>query len=136
MPSLPEYVDGLPNLSGSEDLIERTMAGAAGRRVFLDESRIPFERIRSACAIALHMHQPLTPTGGDELHTAALIGNLQTMAEHPGIGDNHNAPAFRRCYAAWANSFLHCLPRAWSRGSCSSTPARCCMACASWARTT
>ena len=99
MPSLPEYVDGLPNLSGSEDVVERAIAESAGRSVFLDESRIPFERIRSACAIALHMHQPLTPTGGDDLHTAALIGNLQTMAEHPGIGDNHNAPAFRRCYA-------------------------------------
>jgi hypothetical protein len=99
MPSLPEYVDGLPNLSGSEDVVERAIAESAGRSVFLDESRIPFERIRSACAIALHMHQPLTPTGGDDLHTAALIGNLQTMAEHPGIGDNHNAPAFQRCYA-------------------------------------
>jgi len=99
MPSLPEYVDGLPNLSGSEDLIERAIAEAAGRRVFLDDSRIRFDRIRSACAIALHMHQPLTPTGGDDLHTAALIGNLQAMAEHPGVGDNHNAPAFRRCYA-------------------------------------
>ena len=99
MSSLPEYVDGLPNLSGSEDLVARAIAEAAGRSVFLDDSRIPFKRIRSACAIALHMHQPLTPTGGDDLHTAALIGNLQTMAEHPGIGDNHNAPAFRRCYA-------------------------------------
>ena len=67
MSSLPEYVDGLPNLSGSEDLIERTMAAAGDRPVFLDESRIPFDRIRSACALALHMHQPLTPTGGDEL---------------------------------------------------------------------
>ena len=99
MPSLPEYVDGLPNLSGSEDLVQRAIAEAAGNRVFLDDSRIRFDRIRSACAIALHMHQPLTPTGGDDLHTAALIGNLQTMAEHPGVGDNHNAPAFRRCYA-------------------------------------
>jgi hypothetical protein len=99
MPTLPEYVDGLPNLSGSEDVVERAIAESASRSVFLDESRVPFERIRSACAIALHMHQPLTPTGGDDLHTAALIGNLQTMAEHPGIGDNHNAPAFRRCYA-------------------------------------
>ena len=99
MSSLPEYVDGLPNLSGSEDLVERAIAEAADVNVFLDDSRIRFDRIRSACAIALHMHQPLTPTGGDELHTAALIGNLQTMAEHPGVGDNHNAPAFRRCYA-------------------------------------
>ncbi len=92
-------MDGLPNLSGSEDLIERTIAAARDRPVFLDDSRIPFDRIRSACAIALHMHQPLTPTGGDDLRTAALIGNLQTMLEHPGIGDNHNAPVFRHCYA-------------------------------------
>jgi hypothetical protein len=99
MSSLPEYVDGLPNLSGSEELIERTLAEARDRPVFLEDSRIPFDRIRSACAIALHMHQPLTPTGGDDLRTAALIGNLQFMLEHPGIGDNHNAPVFRHCYA-------------------------------------
>jgi len=99
MSPLPETMDGLPNLSGSEDLIERCIAAARDRPVFLDDSRIPFDRIRSACAIALHMHQPLTPTGGDELRTAALIGNLQTMLEHPGIGDNHNASVFRHCYA-------------------------------------
>jgi hypothetical protein len=99
MSPLPETVDGLPNLSGSEDLIERTIAAARDCPVFLDDSRIPFDRIRSACAIALHMHQPLTPTGGGDLRTAALIGNLQTMLEHPGLGDNHNAPVFRHCYA-------------------------------------
>lgn len=99
MSPLPETLDGLPNLSGSEDLIERTMAAARDCPVFLDDSRIPFDRIRSACAIALHMHQPLTPTGGEDLRTAALIGNLQTMLEHPGIGDNHNASMFRQCYA-------------------------------------
>jgi hypothetical protein len=99
MSPLPETIDGLPNLSGSEELIERSIAAARDRPVFLDDSHIPFDRIRSACAIALHMHQPLTPTGGDELRTAALIGNLQTMLEHPGIGDNHNASVFRHCYA-------------------------------------
>jgi hypothetical protein len=97
--TIPEYVDGLPNLSGAEDAIEHVLQAAASRPVFLDESPIAFERIRSACAIALHMHQPLAPSGGDDLGTAALIGNLQAMAEHPGIGDNHNAPVFRRCYA-------------------------------------
>jgi hypothetical protein len=59
--------------------------------------------VRSACAVALHMHQPLTPSGGDDLRSAGLIGNLQWMAEHPGIGDNHNAPVFRRCYARMAD---------------------------------
>jgi hypothetical protein len=97
--TIPEYVDGLPNISGAEREIEQAIAAARPRPVFLAESGIAFDRIRSACAIALHMHQPLTPSGGDDLRTAALIGNLQFMAEHPGIGDNHNAPVFRRCYA-------------------------------------
>jgi hypothetical protein len=99
MATIPEDVDGLPNLSGAEEVIEQAIETARRQPVFLPESRIAFARIRSACAIALHMHQPLTPTGGEELGTAALIGNLQYMAEHPGIGDNHNAGVFRRCYA-------------------------------------
>src|SRR5208282_1241632 len=57
-----------------------------------------YARIRSACAIALHMHQPLIPAGGDNLRTAAMISNLQYMLEHQNIGDNHNAPLFRWCY--------------------------------------
>jgi hypothetical protein len=97
--ALPEYVDGLPNLCGAEGLVERTVAAARDHPVFLPESRVDFSRIRGACAIALHMHQPLVPAGGEDLRSAALIGNLQFMAEHPDIGDNHNAPAFRRCYA-------------------------------------
>jgi hypothetical protein len=96
---LPECVDGLPNLSGSEDPVARAIAEARDRPVFLADSRIDFRRVRSACAIALHMHQPLVPAGGPDLRTAALIGNLQHMLEHPGEGDNHDAPAFRRCYA-------------------------------------
>jgi len=103
MTAIPEIVDGLPNLSGAEDLIERTVAQSRDQPVFLDDSRIAFDRIRSACAVALHMHQPLTPSGGDDLRTAALISNLQYMAEHPGIGDNHNAPVFRHCYARMAD---------------------------------
>ena len=58
----------------------------------------PFAGIQSAFAIALHMHQPLIPAGGDDLRTAALISNLRYMFEHPDIGDNHNASVFRWCY--------------------------------------
>ena len=67
MSQIPEYVDDLPNLSGSEDTLERALAAVRDRPVFLDESRIAFDRIRSACAIALHMHQPLTPSGATTL---------------------------------------------------------------------
>ncbi len=98
MSTLPEYIDGLPNISGFEQEIAGAIAENRGRPVFLHESRIDFSRIRSACAIALHMHQPLIPAGSDDLHTAEIISNLQYMMEHPDIGDNHNAAAFNWCY--------------------------------------
>ena len=58
--------------------------------------------VRSACAVALHMHQPLIPAGGDELTSASIISNLQYMFEHPGEGDNHNAAVFHQCYRRMA----------------------------------
>jgi hypothetical protein len=54
--------------------------------------------VDSAFAVALHMPQPLIPAGGAELRSAAIVSNLQWMLEHPDIGDNHNAAAFRWCY--------------------------------------
>jgi len=98
MTELPEHIDGLPNISGHEQIIARMVKEAQDRSVFLPESRADFGSIHSACAIALHMHQPLIPAGGDDLRTAAIIGNLQHMMEHPDIGDNHNAPVFAWCY--------------------------------------
>jgi len=93
---LPEYVDGLPNICGSEDLIRHAMTRSGP--FYLPESGIDFGRIRSAFSIALHMHQPLIPAGGGELRTAAVISNLKYMMEHQDIGDNHNAPVFHWCY--------------------------------------
>ena len=90
MNELPETIDGLPNLCGAEALIEEAKH-ARPRAALLAESRIDFGRLRSACAIALHMHQPLIPAGGDDLRTAAIISNLKHMMENPSIGDNHNA---------------------------------------------
>ncbi len=98
MPEIPEYVDGLLNLSGAEPLVEKTLAAAASRPVFLPDSRIDFGKIRAAAAIALHMHQPLIPAGGGDLRTAAIISNLKYMWDNQGIGDNHNAPVFAWCY--------------------------------------
>ncbi len=98
MSQLAEYVDGLPNISGAEDEIEHAIHAGRQRPVFLGDSRIDFGRIKSAFANALHMHQPLIPAGGGDLHTAQVIGNLQHMMENQGIGDNHNAPVFQWCY--------------------------------------
>ncbi len=98
MEDLPEHVDGLPNLCGSEPRIERTVAEARDARVFPAGNGVDFGRIRSAAAIALHMHQPLIPAGGSDLRTAAIISNLKYMMDNPQIGDNHNAPVFQWCY--------------------------------------
>ena len=98
MNALVDVVDGLPNLSGSEKLIEGAAHAHRDWSALLGESPLDGSRLRSAAAIALHMHQPLIPAGGAELRTARIISNLQYMMEHPSIGDNHNAPLFQWCY--------------------------------------
>jgi hypothetical protein len=97
MSVLQEVIDGLPNLCGSESTVEEAVRKTRDRSVFLPESRTEFARIRSAAAIALHMHQPLIPAGPD-LRTATIISNLRYMRENPQIAENHNAPVFRWCY--------------------------------------
>jgi len=95
--ALPEYVDGLRNLSGAESLIAR--ATAAESPAFLPDSRIDFGRVRAGFAIALHMHQPLIPAGaGVDAHSAEVVSNLRHMAEHPEVPDAHNWAAFLNCY--------------------------------------
>src|ERR1039458_1516505 len=98
MNELPEYVDSLPNLSGSEPELEAVLQSARGQPIFQRESQIDFGRSKSAFAIALHMHQPLIPAGGGDLATAEIISNLKYMMDNPGIGDNHNASVFQWCY--------------------------------------
>jgi len=93
---LPEYIDGMPNLCGQEDLIAETMARTGP--FYLPESAVNFDQIQRAFAVALHMHQPLIPAGGEDLKTAEIISNLQDMFNHPDNGDNHNATVFRSCY--------------------------------------
>ena len=97
MGALSEYVEGLPNVCGAEAQVEQAIRDRP-KWIYKTESRLSLEHIRSGCAIALHMHQPLIPAGGSELRTAELISNLQYMMENQGIGDNHNAPVFHWCY--------------------------------------
>jgi hypothetical protein len=98
MPELQEYFDDIPNISGSEETVSKAILSAKKKQVFLPESHIRFDSINAACAIALHMHQPLIPAGGGDLRTAKIISNLQYMFENQGIGDNHNASVFQWCY--------------------------------------
>jgi hypothetical protein len=95
---LAEYVDGWPNISGSESLIDEAIEQGKGKTLYMDRSGFDFNNVRSGFANALHMHQPLIPAGGDDLHSADVISNLQHMMENQHIGDNHNAPVFHWCY--------------------------------------
>lgn len=94
---LPETINGLPNISGSEDLIAEAIATAAGQPVFLHDSNIDFAGIRSAFAIALHMHQPLIPVG-DNLRTAEIASNLKHMRDQGNDEQRGNAAVFHWCY--------------------------------------
>jgi glycosyl hydrolase family 57 len=96
--ALPEYVDDLPNLCGSEPLVSAAVEAGRSTPVYAGRSPIRLADIDAAFAVALHMHQPLIPAGGPDLRGAATISNLQWMQDHPGLGDNHNAPVFRWCY--------------------------------------
>src|ERR687895_204346 len=98
MSVLPECVDGLPNMCGSEQRIQEAVAAGRARPVFLGRSPVDINHIDSAFSVALHMHQPLIPADGPDLGTAAVVSNLQWMLEHPDLGDNHNAPVFHWCY--------------------------------------
>ena len=98
MAMLPEYADGLPNICGQEPLITEATAAGRQRPVYPDQQ--DFTATTSATfAVALHMHQPLIPAGGDgDLRSAGIISNLAWMMDHQDTGDNHNAPVFVRCY--------------------------------------
>lgn len=82
----------IPPIAGQE--AEILAASKENSPVFLHQTNLRLEDINSACACALHMHQPTIPAGAD----GALISNLQYMFEHPGEGDNHNAEPFAWCY--------------------------------------
>jgi len=94
-----EYINGLPNISGSEKNLLDGLFKSQNQSIFLvPENGIDFSRIHSACAIALHMHQPLIPAGEGDLRNAEIISNLKYMMDNQYIGDNHNAPVFHWCY--------------------------------------
>jgi hypothetical protein len=95
---LAEIIRSVPNVAGAEKQVAQAMAAGAKKSLLAGAGAVDFGQVRAACAIALHMHQPLIPAGGGELSTAAIISNLQYMMEHQDIGDNHNAPVFAWCY--------------------------------------
>ncbi len=93
LPTLPEIIDDLPNISGWETEVLSVVNHDAP--VFLPSTNIRLEDVKAVFAIALHMHQPTIPAG----QNGELINNLQYMFEHTHEGDNHNAAPFAHCYS-------------------------------------
>jgi hypothetical protein len=93
---IPEIVNGLPNISGCEAHVEEVTRRRGP--VFLHETNLRLDRLQAVFSIALHMHQPLIPAGGNDLRNADVISNLDLMFRNPGVGDNHNAGVFADCY--------------------------------------
>nr|VFJ65455.1 MAG: hypothetical protein BECKFW1821B_GA0114236_11041 [Candidatus Kentron sp. FW] len=96
MNELPEYIDGIPNISGEEEIVLKAARRQDSKELRGNNSRLG--KIKSAFSIALHMQQPLIPAGGHDLQSAEIISNLKYMMDHQDIGDNHNAPVFHWCY--------------------------------------
>ena len=94
MAQLAEYVNGIPNLSGAK---EPLLKSNNNQQIFLPESGIDWDNVKSAFAIALHMHQPIIPNPDQPLNQAEEISYLKHMMDHPNTGDNHNASVFRNC---------------------------------------
>jgi hypothetical protein len=100
MDPIPEVIEERPNICGWDDQV-----AAVTRRhepVYLGRTPMRLERLQSAFAIGLHMHQPLILGDGD-LRSAPIISNLQYMMQHQDVGDNHNAPVFAWCYSRTAD---------------------------------
>ncbi|MEL6463257.1 MAG: glycosyl hydrolase family 57, partial [Cyanobacteria bacterium J06621_15] len=92
LPALPETINGLPNISGSEKQVLEIVNHNSP--VFLPNTNLKLEDITATFAVALHMHQPTIPAGAN----GEYISHLQYMFEHQGEGDNHNAGPFANCY--------------------------------------
>jgi hypothetical protein len=103
MGELPEYLDSLPNLCGSEQIVEAAIVAGRHRPLSQDETSVGVAGIDSAFAVALHMHQPLIPAGGPDPRTAAIVSNLQWMLEHPDVGDNHTLRCSTGATSGWGS---------------------------------
>ncbi len=93
MLQIPEIIDGLPNISGWEkDIIA---VANHHQPVFLSNTNLRLENLKSTFAIALHFHQPTIPAG----HNGELISNLQQMFNSNSDEQKYNAGIFAWCYS-------------------------------------
>ena len=82
----------IPPIAGREKELQSLVQ--ENNPVWLLNTNLQLNQIRSGFACALHMHQPTIPAG----HEGSLISHLQYMFDNPEQGDNHNAEPFAQCY--------------------------------------
>jgi hypothetical protein len=99
--SIPELVNNVPNICGHEDKLAAVAANRAP--VYLSRTPMRLDRLQSAFAAALHMHQPIILADGGDLRAAPMIGNLQAMMDNLHVHGNHDAPVFAHCYTRTAD---------------------------------
>jgi hypothetical protein len=92
---LPAISDGLPDICGGESIIAAAISSAIDRPAPSGEGTVDLSRVRSAFAIALHMHQPLIPADGSDPRSAGLISNLRQMMQSTSDEQRHNAGSGR-----------------------------------------
>lgn len=95
-----EIMDGIPDISATKENVAEL---APCQEAYAAISNIDLSQVQASFGLALHMHQPTIPASHDDKRAAGLIGNLQHMLKHQGIGDDHNAPAFLWCYSRMAD---------------------------------
>ena len=93
---MQNIIDDLPVICSKEKTSSKL--GLFKKDIYSSVSDIYFDRVRSSFGIALHMHQPTILSNPDDLQNSFFISNIQSMLEHQGVGDNHNAPVFMQCY--------------------------------------
>src|SRR5262245_11338112 len=98
--TIPDIIEGLPNICGWEDPLRQALRHR--ETAFLQRTPMWPDKIQSAFAIALHMHQPLVLSDGD-VRQALMIGNLQYMMERQHVHGNHDAPVYAACYTRMAD---------------------------------
>ena len=98
---ISEMDDGLPNFCGLDDQV--AAVARASDPVYAGRTPMRLDRLQSAFAVALHMHQPLILGGDGDLSGAPIIGNLQFMMERQHVHGNHDAPVFAACYSRIAD---------------------------------
>ena len=104
MTTLPEYVEGVPNISGSEAAISAAVAAGKTKSLSNSPGGVDFGSVRSAGPCPAHA-PALGACGRRRLEHGGLIGNLQHMVDHRTSAITTTRRPSSGATSAWARSF-------------------------------